>query len=933
MASSGNGTFIPMVSSSPPPMDDGAFDDDDDEFSTFSSNPYGPGLDSPPGKWNTTATGQKGNGSFLPIKDDPPDPFLATAKQNISSDDGFGSFAAFSDSGTNSQNHTGHLTKHSTNNNIGRTSLNGNDDNDDDDFADFASFETTTNNKPRAGFYEDSQPPSSTGSKSDSSLTRSIELNKNNSHENSDALASKKYDVTHKHGMEIPTLSFDESPTIDSTSSLQGLSKPSISSGSFKLASGESIAGMSTKSGSDDAELHQEDGVKPFVVEGHPSDHRTDGETAVEDFSALELRGDGSGSSVSRLGMPSAGSLNLFQDSDRQTFDSGIDSIMTPDSSPEGKDDVSPKADGPDDAVGGSGELRPVENDEWGDFDTFPSPQPLSDNSEHMPSASDRTKIDSVIGESAKGKDNEFGDFGTFETFESVQQAPKEVESSSNSKGFSEEADENSGNLDVSTGGSKLPEMGDSDDDFGDFGSCREVVHRKSPSSGPLSGSDDFGGFESTASTRNDSKTKAQSDGSAGDDWGSFGSGTVPSQSDNDEFSDFGSFNSSSATSSLPADSQKDDFGSFGSFPAALSSSSTALSESAIGQQHHRTSDAIPAKVPSGGRVERIFHSCFLASMVVQGGGGGGGGGGGLLGSSSASIRVLQEVVSVSGAQGSSQSPEPNTSAEKLPTRSSSSKSVSQKTEVWSSLSDMENTVAQKYQWNNSKNSRKLLLSLGIDSRNILSSGRVGRPLFAQELGMLTPLKPGESAERSSSQGGAGGELSSSSEDATPSTLSAPEDSVTKVEFDWSGSGLINPLDANSLNLDFFATERKSSSSRTKSKPVQKVDPELLDLAVSSPPDLAPTSSLSSSSALSSSSTSVPRSTTTALDEILKHSSSSMVKQKAKREAGLSAEANVVLDSLPDLSYMLAKVLMFPVASPTGAEEGVASSTWTEQTS
>lgn len=97
---------------------------------------------------------------------------------------------------------------------------------------------------------------------------------------------------------------------------------------------------------------------------------------------------------------------------------------------------------------------------------------------------------------------------------------------------------------------------------------------------------------------------------------------------------------------------------------------------------------------------------------------------------------------------------------------------------------------------------------------------------------------------------------------------------------------------------------------------VQKVDPELLDLAVSpSDPPLKPALTPSSSSNQSSSSSSSQKKSPTALDEILKHSSSSMVKQKPKRETGLSSEANSVLDSLPDLSYMLAKVLMFPVAS------------------
>ena len=49
------------------------------------------------------------------------------------------------------------------------------------------------------------------------------------------------------------------------------------------------------------------------------------------------------------------------------------------------------------------------------------------------------------------------------------------------------------------------------------------------------------------------------------------------------------------------------------------------------------------------------------------------------------------------------------------------------------------------------------------------------------------------------------------------------------------------------------------------------------------------------------------------LDDILKNSSTSMVTQRKSRDTGLSEEANRVLDNIPKLSFMHAKVLMFPV--------------------
>ncbi len=63
---------------------------------------------------------------------------------------------------------------------------------------------------------------------------------------------------------------------------------------------------------------------------------------------------------------------------------------------------------------------------------------------------------------------------------------------------------------------------------------------------------------------------------------------------------------------------------------------------------------------------------------------------------------------------------------------------------VWSCLRDLERTNALGYQWTKSGNSKQLLASLGIDSRNILASKKAGMPIFAPNLGMLMPNKPDE---------------------------------------------------------------------------------------------------------------------------------------------------------------------------------------------
>ncbi|XP_032632452.1 aftiphilin isoform X3 [Chelonoidis abingdonii] len=181
--------------------------------------------------------------------------------------------------------------------------------------------------------------------------------------------------------------------------------------------------------------------------------------------------------------------------------------------------------------------------------------------------------------------------------------------------------------------------------------------------------------------------------------------------------------------------------------------------------------------------------------------------------------------------------------------------------EVWTELQDIHDSYGLRYQWGGSHSNKKLLCSLGIDTRNILFTGNKKQPV-------IVPM------------------------------YAAGLESLPPVQFDWSSSGLTNPLDASGgstlLNLDFFGPVDDSSSSSTTTMP--GVDPELYELT---------TSKLETSNTRSKVTDAFAR----LMSTVEKASTST---RKPKKEEHLSEEAAKVISSLPDLTFMHAKVLMFP---------------------
>ncbi|RVE76795.1 hypothetical protein OJAV_G00012240 [Oryzias javanicus] len=219
---------------------------------------------------------------------------------------------------------------------------------------------------------------------------------------------------------------------------------------------------------------------------------------------------------------------------------------------------------------------------------------------------------------------------------------------------------------------------------------------------------------------------------------------------------------------------------------------------------------------------------------------------------------------------------------------------------VWSRLRDVHEALGLRYQWGGSHCNKALLGCLGIDTRNILFTGQKKQPvivpMYAAGLGMLEPtkepVKPVSAAEMITSIGQV------PVEDASCPPDSVQQEALPPIQFDWSSSGLTNPLDASGgsalLNLDFFGPVEDSGS--TSSASIPGVDPELFELT---------TSKLDSGS----SSSRVADAFARLMSTVEKTSTST---RKPKKDENLSEEAAKVIAALPDLSFMHAKVLMFP---------------------
>lgn len=270
---------------------------------------------------------------------------------------------------------------------------------------------------------------------------------------------------------------------------------------------------------------------------------------------------------------------------------------------------------------------------------------------------------------------------------------------------------------------------------------------------------------------------------------------------------------------------------------------SLAASKGAVAGGHlHETTTSVQTALLN--RLERIFEACFPSIFVRD---------------------TEEEVTSLKHLLETSTLP--------IKTREALAES-GELLDVWTELQDVHDAHGLRYQWGGSHSNKKLLCSLGIDTRNILFTGNKKQPvivpMYAAGLGMLEPtkepLKPLSAAEKIASIG----QTTTMSPEMNTCTSDQFQESLPPVQFDWSSSGLTNPLDG--------------------------VDPELYELT---------TSKLE----ISTSSLKVTDAFARLMSTVEKTSTST---RKPKREEHLSEEAIKVIASLPDLTFMHAKVLMFP---------------------
>ncbi|KAM4611505.1 aftiphilin a isoform 2-T2 [Polymixia lowei] len=427
-------------------------------------------------------------------------------------------------------------------------------------------------------------------------------------------------------------------------------------------------------------------------------------------------------------------------------------------------------------------------------------------------------------------------------------------------------------------------QLAEDDEDFGDFGDVGsfsdhgfadfdqpEVQQEQSRSNGSASTpgqetvdaeeDDDFGDFNAP---------KFQSGGTEGDDGGKF--------ADFPGSDSFGNFSSAVVCTDPEAeagwsafDEPEQDQGEGDSWAAFSEEQGTASPENreeewhenppvsappAFSDQSSRT-DSHSAVLSS--RLERLFQHSFPETPILQ------------VGEEVLPLKTLLEPPEDRS--------QPGQEEEK---RSPYNRAL--RGDVWRQLQDIHEAFGLRHQWGGSHSNKTLLCSLGIDIRNILFTGQKKQPvivpMYAASLGMLEPtkepVKPISAAEMIASIAQA--------PPVVPEKSTCPSDTAQEalppVQFDWSSSGLTNPLDG--------------------------VDPELYELTTAK---MDP----------GSSGNRVADAFARLMSTMEKTSTST---RKPRKEENLSEEAAKVIAALPDLSFMHAKVLMFPTTlTPLGCSE------------
>ncbi|XP_075352955.1 aftiphilin isoform X1 [Mycteria americana] len=487
-------------------------------------------------------------------------------------------------------------------------------------------------------------------------------------------------------------------------------------------------------------------------------------------------------------------------------------------------------------------------DDDFGDFGSVSSASPTFVNAQESINALDLEGTSEQPAHISKPND----EFGEFRDTSTVSQQPARLDQAElNQTADTLECDTTSKTSGLDFQHTTEVENGD-DSEFGEFDS----VPKPQDESVAFQDSDDFADFSSAGCNQ-------------ATDWNAFGD----EQKDSCSWAAFGDEQAGESHHRKETwQSHRTDASARTDSPVLHKTDSFALAsvQGTTSKQSQEPAPSVQTTLLS--RLERIFEVCFPSMPVLE---------------------IEEEISSLNHLL---------EAGEKQMTTEETLANTGKLMDVWMELQDIHDAYGLRYQWGGSHSNKKLLCSLGIDTRNILFTGNKKQPvivpMYAAGLGMLEPtkepLKPISAAEKIASIG----QTPPVSPEMNTCTSDQFQESLPPVQFDWSSSGLTNPLDASGgstlLNLDFFGPVDDSSSSSTTTIP--GVDPELYELT---------TSKLETSNA----SNRVTDAFARLMSTVEKASTST---RKPKKEEHLSEEAAKVISSLPDLTFMHAKVLMFP---------------------
>ncbi|XP_070697403.1 aftiphilin [Pempheris klunzingeri] len=269
-----------------------------------------------------------------------------------------------------------------------------------------------------------------------------------------------------------------------------------------------------------------------------------------------------------------------------------------------------------------------------------------------------------------------------------------------------------------------------------------------------------------------------------------------------------------------------------------------------------------------------------------------------------------EEVLSLCALLHARRLPESEEEEEEIPEQCPRSYWIQQ--EMWWPHQDLHGAVGLQFQWGGSHTNRTLLRCLGVDARNIVFIGvkkqPVAVPAFALSLGMLEPTKDSVPAVCSPGHTVVAAQAPPGPRDTPHPSTDSVQEALPSSQLDWSSRGLSNSQDGcSALNLDYFGPEEESrscssSTSSRSNSPPPGVDRELYELT---------TCKLETRTNGSHMEDTLNRLMSTA-----EKTSTSV--RKPQQDEELSAEAGRVISELPNLSFMQAKVLMFPsILTPT----------------